>query len=95
MGQTHRVRGFVYVPVSDGDQSGTVFRYSFYTSTDGQTWTPRVERAEFSNIKNNPIPQTVSFGRTVEARYFRLVPLEEIDGLSCTSAAEVGMLEGE
>ncbi|MCM1406750.1 MAG: hypothetical protein NC210_10035, partial [[Clostridium] fimetarium] len=54
------LKGFTYAPPADG---AAVFRYTAEVSTDnGRTWSA-VEglTGEFSNIQNNPIPQTVTF----------------------------------
>ena len=91
MGSAKAISGFVYTPPTE-DQTGTIFKYTFQTSADGKTWTNVVTNGEFSNIKNNPLPITVRFDKTVQARYFRLVPLEEIDGARKTSVAELTIL---
>jgi alpha-L-fucosidase len=41
----------------------------------------------------NPIPQTVSFGRTYPARYFRFEPLQEIKGRPFVKVGEIGILK--
>ncbi len=58
--------GFTYAPPADAP---AVFNYVAEVSTDnGQTWHP-VDglSGEFSNIQNNPIPQTVTFPSPVPA----------------------------
>ena len=54
------LKGFTYAPLADG---AAVFRYTAEVSTDnGLTWrTVEGPTGEFSNIQNNPIPQTVTF----------------------------------
>jgi alpha-L-fucosidase len=41
---------------------------------------------------HNPIPQFVHFGKSYEARYFRLEPTTEINSRNICSVAEVGIL---
>ena len=48
--------------------------YDLAVSTDARQWTTLRENVSFDNIVNNPIRRTVGFGRTVRARYVRLVP---------------------
>nr|MDE6126344.1 alpha-L-fucosidase [Muribaculaceae bacterium] len=54
------LKGFVYIP--EGDRPA-VFNYTAEVSRDGgRAWTPvNGLSGEFSNIQNNPIPQTVAF----------------------------------
>ena len=91
LGEVVDITGFCYAPATD-NTDGTIFRYNFAVSEDGQTWTSCVENGEFSNIKNNPIPYYVNFGRRYSTRYIRLEPLSEINGLSTTSIGEIGVL---
>ena len=46
----------------------------------------------FSNIKNNPIPQFVTFGKVLETRHLKLEPIEEINGNQKTSIAEFSVV---
>ena len=41
-------------------------------STNGRDWKEVPTTGEFSNIMHNPVPQTVSFGNKVSARYIKL-----------------------
>ena len=91
MGKEEEIKGFCYVPAKE-EQAGTIYKYSFSVSTDGKKWSECDCSGEMSNIKHNPIPYFVRFGNTYKARYFRLEPLQEIDGNKCTSIAEVGIL---
>lgn len=91
MGQRYELKGFTYAPVSTDDKAGTVFLYRFYVSEDGKTWT-LCENGEFSNIKNNPIPQTVRFARSYPARYFRFESIREIDSRAFITVGEIGVV---
>jgi alpha-L-fucosidase len=91
LGESIDIAGFCYAPASEGGL-GTIFRYNFAVSLDGATWSECITDGEFSNIKHNPIPYYVNFGRSYSARYLRLEPLREIDDNSATSVAELGVL---
>lgn len=92
MGRVAEVTGFSYTPASADDLMGTIYKYAFYVSVDGQSWTKCNAAGEFSNIMHNPVPYFVRFGEAYPARYFKLEPLAEINGKACTSIGEVGIL---
>ena len=91
MGITHNIAGLCYAPATD-DATGTIFIYNAYLSEDGNEWVQCVEAGEFSNIKNNPVPYYVNFGRSYPARYLRIEPLREINDRNATSVGEIGVL---
>lgn len=92
MGQVIEIAGFSYSPVTGDDLSGTIYKYAFYVSIDGKSWSQCNVAGEFSNIMHNPFPYFVRFGKSYRARYFKLEPLAEITGQPCTSIGEVGIL---
>ena len=92
MGKEEAVAGFCYAPVAGEDLSGTIYKYNFYISTDGQNWTKCDTNGEFSNIMHNPVPYFVRFGKTYNARYFKLEPVSEINTASKTSVGDIGIL---
>ena len=92
MGKEEAVAGFCYAPVAGEDLSGTIYKYRFYVSTDGENWTPCDATGEFSNIIHNPVPYYVRFGKTYPARYFKLEPISEIKSAEKTSIGDVGVL---
>lgn len=92
MGKEETISGFCYAPVAGEDLSGTIYKYHFYVSTDGQNWTECDASGEFSNIMHNPIPYFVRFGKTYTARYFKLEPVSEINAASKTCVGDVGVL---
>ena len=95
MGREYEVAGFCYAPTTEKELYGTIYRYNFYTSTDGKVWELCDTSGEFGNIKHNPTPYYVHFGRRYTARYFKLEPLEETDGRDFTSIGEIGILTAE
>lgn len=92
MGHEVEVDGFSYAPAVGEDLSGTIYKYAFYVSADGQSWIQCDAAGEFSNIMHNPVPYFVRFGKSYRARYFKLEPLAEINGKACTVIGEVGIL---
>ena len=92
MGKEEAVAGFCYAPVAGEDLSGTIYKYRFYVSTDGENWTQCDATGEFSNIMHNPVPYYVRFGKTYTARYFKLEPITEIKSAEKTSVGDVGVL---
>ena len=91
MGTSHRIGGFTYLPRQDGNPNGTVENYRFETSTDGVSWTTNIISGTFANIRNNPSLQQATFA-PVNARFFRLTALQEVNGAGWTSAAEISVL---
>ena len=92
MGKEEAIAGFCYAPAAGEDLSGTIYKYNFYISTDGQNWTKCDTNGEFSNIMHNPVPYFVRFGKTYNARYFKLEPTSEINAAQKTSIGDVGVL---
>ena len=66
--------------------------FEFYVSKDGKNWGDAVIKDSFSNIKNNPVTQSVMFKQAVEGRFIRLVGLNEVFGRPYTTAAEIGVI---
>lgn len=71
-GKAVDMTGFVYAPANAEAKPTMAFRYKFYISTNGRDWKEVPTIGEFSNIMHNPVPQTVSFGNKVSARYIKL-----------------------
>ena len=92
MGHEVSMNGFSYAPSLEEDLTGTIYKYAFYVSLDGQSWTKCEAGGEFSNIMHNPVPYFVRFGKTYPARYFKLESLSEINDKNAVSVGEVGIL---
>ncbi len=56
------------------------------------TWKLVPIKGEFSNIKNNPVKQFVRFEKPQNARYFKFVSKEAINGEDWVSVGEIGVL---
>ncbi len=70
---------------------GTSVKAQIATSDDGITW-KTVSAGEFSNIKNNPIEQVVSFKKPVKARYIKFIAEHAAEGNDCIAICELGVL---
>ncbi len=71
LGEIESLTGFTYMPDQARWSSGIISHYEFFTSIEGEKWDGPVVSGEFSNIKNNPIKQTIRFIRT-DARFIKL-----------------------
>jgi alpha-L-fucosidase len=85
------LKGFTYLPRRDKKTVGLVDQYSFFISNDGENW-QQVAQGEFSNIKSNPVEQTVAFKQQVNVRFVKFKALHVISGNGAT-AAEIGLIE--
>ncbi len=72
LGRIATLAGFTYAPVGAQAKPDMAFRYRLSVSSDGVQWQTVIDNGEFSNIVNNPLPQTVSFPRKAVGRYLRL-----------------------
>lgn len=89
LGETVSVKGFTYNPSGEKEP---VFNYVFSVSTDGKSWT-EMSQGEFSNIKNNPIPQFVKFDKNMNVRFFRFETISGTDGgKPDTKIEQIGIL---
>lgn len=91
LGKDVEMTGFSYTPSSDDNLNGTIYKYKFEVSHDGENWQLCETSGEFSNIMHNPVTYVVKFGRSYNGRYFRLTPLAEINAKEATSIAEIGV----
>ena len=89
-GEDIQVSAFTYLPRQDHVAHGMTDKYRFEISRDGTRWVTLAE-GEFSNIRANPIEQTVPLKNPVSARYFRFTGLHALEK-NHISAAEVGVI---
>ena len=90
LGRTLPLTGFFYEPLLAG-RGSCLIDYDLAVSTDGRHWTTLRGNDSFDNIVNSPVRRTVGFGRTIEARYVRLVPRRTQSG-ECYGVGEFGVL---
>lgn len=72
LGKTVTLSSFTYAPLKAEAKPTMAFHYKFFVSKDGKDWKEVPTNGEFSNIMHNPLPQTVTFGKKVQARYIKL-----------------------
>lgn len=91
LGEILELAGFTYLPTQQHNLDGCISHYSFYVSDNGMYWGAPVSSGEFSNIKNSPILQTLTF-EPVPARFIKFVAEREINDKSFVSIAELGVI---
>ena len=91
LGEDLELTGFTYLPTQQRYIDGTISFYKFYVSKDGKQWGDPVSSGEFSNIRNSPVLQTLTF-EPQPARYFKFVAEREINDASFASIAELGII---
>lgn len=91
MGKTYPLSGFIYTPASADEYAGGVYLYRFYVSGNGKNW-ELCSEGEYSNIKNNPVVQTVRFNKAHPARYFRFEAVREMDNRPFVTVGEIDVL---
>ena len=72
LGKVVSLKSFTYAPLNGETKPTLAFRYDFFVSKDGKKWKKVITKGEFSNIVNNPLPQTIQLPATEDARYIRL-----------------------
>ncbi len=82
-----QISEFTYTPDKKVGAKGVIFNYRFSISADGKNW-ETVSEGEFSNIKNNPIPQTKYFQKK-KVRFVKLTALSNTDGTQEAGYAEI------
>lgn len=78
LGKEQDIASFTYLPDQSEYAKGMIADYELYVGTSPSAITRKVASGEFSNIKNNPIEQIISF-TPVKARYVKLVAKRLID----------------
>lgn len=92
MGETLTLKGFTYSPRVDGNKSGTITKFEFYTSMDGATWQKADCNGEFANIANNTVKQHIRFNQPLQGKYFKLVSLDDVLHQGWVSVGEIGVI---
>lgn len=80
LGEELNLKGFTYTLRQEGNISGTIYRYNFYISEDGENWQKVIDEGTFGNIKNNPIQQEVNFDKIYDAPHIKLQGLSSVNG---------------
>ena len=91
LGEIVQLSGFSYMPNQGRGNKGTIVEYEFYVSVNGKTWSGPVAGGEFSNIKNNPVLQTVTFS-SIPARYLKFKALSTVNDQQYIGIAELDVI---
>lgn len=78
LGQNVILEKFTYTPKGAESKVSLAFKYRLLVSMNGKDWKLSAN-GEFSNIMNNPIPQTLKFEHAKKARFIRLEAIT-VDG---------------
>ena len=92
MGKTVTLGSFTYAPSKAEAKPTMAFRYKFFVSIDGKNWKEVPTNGEFSNIMHNPLPQIVTFGEKVQARYIKLEATTPTDTVAKVEMNEIGVV---
>ncbi|MEG1580656.1 MAG: alpha-L-fucosidase [Bacteroidaceae bacterium] len=86
------LNGFIYAPTNGEVSPSIAYHYIFSVSQDGNVWKEVKTTGEFSNIMNNPIPQTVTFTTSVKARYLKIEAKTADDKVATITTNEFGII---
>lgn len=78
LNETTYIKGFTYFPPKGKATAGLIEKYNICVSLDGKNW-ETVAEGEFSNIKNNPIEQVITFKKAHPAKYIQLLSMRTVD----------------
>ncbi|MDE7096492.1 MAG: DUF4981 domain-containing protein, partial [Muribaculaceae bacterium] len=87
MHDTYEVTGFVYEGRSDMS-NGRIKDYEVYFGNNPEIWSAPAATGTFKDVAGE---QVVELSAPVNARYFRLVALSEVNNNAWSSAAEIGI----
>lgn len=90
LGEEQTITSFYYLPDQSEYNKGLIAAYELSVGTDANTVNKVVAQGEFSNIKNNPILQSVYF-TPIKARYLQLKAVKMVDEGEPMGFAEIGV----
>jgi alpha-L-fucosidase len=90
MGKTEQISGFRYLPDQSVWNPGIIKTYELFVSLDNKDW-KKVSQGEFSNIKNNPLWQTIKI-TPINTRYIKFRALDSTAGTNRIGYAEVDVI---
>lgn len=90
LGESRTVSSFHYLPDQSEYNKGLISSYRLCVGTDKNDVSRVVAEGEFSNIKHNPIMQSVYF-TPVNARYISLEPVKMVNEGEAMGFAEIGI----
>lgn len=90
LGEERTITSFHYLPDQSEYNKGLISSYELSVGTEANAVNQIVAKGEFSNIKNNPILQSVYF-TPVKARYLSLKPTKMVTEGETMGFAEIGI----
>lgn len=84
-GESKEIKGVIYLPRQDGNDTGNLKEYEIYISEDGQNWGEPVVKGIFDD---DTTQKRVEFAKPVKGRYVRLKALSAQDGRDYATGAE-------
>ena len=90
LGEERTITSFHYLPDQSEYNKGLISSYELSVGTEANAVNRIVAQGEFSNIKNNPILQSVYFN-PVKARYLSLKPTKMVTEGETMGFAEIGI----
>lgn len=91
MGRKQTIAAIEVLPRQDGTAHAVIDRYELIFSNDGKTWSKPI-KGEFSNIRANPIYQTIELKAPVQARYLKFTGTRVLEKNNVT-VAEIRVLK--
>ncbi|WP_106828952.1 alpha-L-fucosidase [Parabacteroides pacaensis] len=91
LGAEQTISSFTYLPDQNDSAKGMVTDYELFVGSDPNVVSKKVAAGEFSNIKNNPIEQTIHF-IPVKARYIRFVAKRLVEDQGVIGMANFAVL---
>lgn len=91
LGEMLSIKGFSYTPHSS-EKANNIYKYNFYASEDGSTWTKLVSNGVFNNIKNNPIKQEQSFDKSITCKFIKIESLENVSNSKDYEIAQLAVI---
>lgn len=88
LGATYDINGFRYLPRQDGGESGRIYQYEFFVSSDGAKWGNPVAGGTFAN---DATEKEVLFSPKT-GKFIRLRAVTEVNDKSWTTMAEINVL---
>lgn len=90
LGELYSIESITYSPPQKDEK---IFNYNLSISKNGKDWMKIKQHAEFSNVKNNPIPQFVAMEKDASARYILLETLQGTEGgIPAATINQIGIL---
>ncbi|MGQ7868642.1 alpha-L-fucosidase [Sunxiuqinia sp. sy24] len=90
-GEAIAFSGLTYLPDQARWSRGIALNYQISISEDGENWT-ELATGDFSNIRNNPITQTIDLGKKVTSQFLKFATTAAADGQCVLGIAELDVI---